>query len=877
MGKSLIIVESPAKVKTIKNFVGSQYKVMGSMGHVRDLPKDKLGIAIDREFEPVYQTIPEKRQILKELKEAAKNAEVVYLASDPDREGEAIAWHVAQALRLKDPKRIEFNEITKTAITRALQHPRPIDMNRVNAQQARRVLDRLVGYKLSPLLWKKIRKGLSAGRVQSVAVRLICEREREIQAFVPVEYWSITALLTPQTREFPFKARLFQIGPHKLDTETFRIENEQQATAMVERLRPCRFIVVDVKEQEKRRFAPPPFTTSTLQQEAAKQLRFSNRKTMQIAQELYEGLDIGAEGTVGLITYMRTDSVRVAAEAQQEARQFIADRYGAEFVPPQPPQYKSKKGAQEAHEAIRPTAVTRTPDDLKPHLNPDQFRLYQLIWRRFVASQMKPAVLDTVTVDIAAQPAIPVADLGLKIRDEGLGMRDENNPSSLVPYPSSSAVCLFRASGQSVKFPGFLAVYEEGKDEDAAEDEDEEAMLPPLKRDDILRLLDLLPRQHFTQPPPRYTEATLVKALEENGIGRPSTYAQIISTIQEREYVTLENRRFMPTELGFLVNDKLVQHFADIIDTGFTAKMESELDEIEEGQRTWTQALRDFWEPFEADLLRAAVEMERVAPPETDKVCPTCGRPMVVRYNKRGSFIGCSGYPECRTILRVTKDGEEIVTNGDKAALEVTDTPCPKCGKPMVVRESKRGKFLGCSAFPRCRGILPLNGESPQGDTQQDATRHTEQPAAEPSTSDQQPATTDKTCPKCGSPLVVREGKFGKFLGCSAYPKCKTIVKMEGEEAKAPEPLAKCPLPDCPGDIIAKRYRKGRKVGVFYSCNQYPHCTFALWDKPTGEKCEQCGYPLVAKKEKSGATTVSCSNKECGAFVGAGTTSDGAN
>ncbi len=863
MRKSLIIVESPAKVKTIKNFVGSQFKIMGSMGHVRDLPKDKLGIAIDREFEPVYQTIPEKRKILSELKEAAKNAEAVYLASDPDREGEAIAWHVAQALRLKDPKRIEFNEITKTAITRALQHPRPIDMNRVNAQQARRILDRLVGYKLSPLLWKKIRKGLSAGRVQSVAVRLICEREREIQAFQPVEYWSITATLSPPQREFPFKARLVQIGPHKLDTDTFRIENEQQATAIVERLRSCRFIVVDVKEQEKRRFAPPPFTTSTLQQEAAKQLRFSNRKTMQIAQELYEGLDIGAEGTVGLITYMRTDSVRVAEEAQQEAKQFIADRYGAEFVPPQPPQYKSKKGAQEAHEAIRPTSVIRAPDDVKPHLNADQFRLYQLIWRRFVASQMKPAVLDTVTVDIAAQPAIAIEDLGFRVQGSG-------NGTAAPTQPSSPATCLFRASGQSVKFAGFLAAYEESKDEDAAEDEDEEAMLPPLKRDDILRLLDLLPRQHFTQPPPRYTEATLVKALEENGIGRPSTYAQIISTILDREYVRLDNRRFAPTDLGFLVNDKLVQHFADVIDTGFTAKMEDELDEIEEGQREWTQALRDFWEPFQADLLKASVEMEKVGPQETDRTCPHCGRPMVVRFSKRGSFIGCSGYPECRTILRVTKDGEEIVTNGDKAEREVTDTPCPKCGKPMVVRESKRGKFLGCSTFPRCRGILPLNGEAANGD-------EGTQPPNNLTTQPPDDHATDKTCPKCGSPLVVREGKFGRFLGCSAYPKCKTIVKMEGEEAQQPEPLAKCPLPDCPGDIIAKRYRKGRKMGVFYSCNQYPKCQFAIWDKPTGEKCEQCGYPLVAKKEKSGATTVSCSNKECGAFVGTGATSDGAN
>jgi DNA topoisomerase-1 len=861
MGKSLIIVESPAKVKTIKNFVGSQFKIMGSMGHVRDLPKDKLGIAIDRDFEPVYQTIPEKRKILSELKAAAKDAEAVYLASDPDREGEAISWHIAQALRLKNPQRIEFNEITKTAIQRALSKPRTIDMNRVNSQQARRILDRLIGYKLSPLLSRKVRKGLSAGRVQSVAVRLICEREREIQAFKPVEYWSITATLTPQNREFPFKARLVQIGEHKLDVDKFRIETEQQAQALVERLRPCRYVVVDVKEQEKRRFAPPPFTTSTLQQESAKQLRFSNRKTMQMAQELYEGLKIGAEGEVGLITYMRTDSVRVADEAQQEARQFIAARYGAEFVPPQPPQYKSKKGAQEAHEAIRPTAITRTPDDLKAHLNSDQFRLYQLIWRRFVASQMKPAVLDTVTVDIAAQPAIAVEDLGLQVKVEDT---PEPKTQNLQPL----AVCLFRANGQSVKFPGFLAVYEESKDEDA-EEEDEEAMLPPLKRDEILRLLDLLSRQHFTQPPPRYTEATLVKALEENGIGRPSTYAQIISTILDREYVKLESRRFSPTELGFLVNDKLVQHFADVIDTSFTAKMEDELDEIEEGQRVWTQALRDFWEPFEADLLKAAVEMEKVGPQETDKVCPNCGRPMVVRFSKRGSFIGCSGYPECRTILRVTKDGEEFITNG-KPEREVTDTPCPKCGKPMVVRESKRGKFLGCSAFPRCRGILSLNGESTNGDER----RETKDEEQQPSTLNPQPSTLDKVCPKCGSPLVVREGRFGKFLGCSAYPKCKTIVKMEGEEAQSPEPLAKCPLPDCPGDIVTKRYRKGRKSGVFYSCSQYPTCAFALWDKPTGEACPQCGHPMVARKEKSGATTVTCSNKECGAFVGAGTTGD---
>src|SRR5579871_789457 len=622
MAKALIIVESPAKTKTLKNFLGADYQVAASMGHVRDLPEKQLGVDVEHDFQPTYETIPDRKEVLRKLASAAKDVSTVYLASDPDREGEAIAWHLTQALKLPNPQRIEFNEITRQAVQQALQHPRRIDMHRVDAQQARRVLDRLVGYKLSPVLWRKIQKGLSAGRVQSVAVRLICEREREIQAFVPEEYWSLTATLTPRPPEkrFPFPAKLFSRAGQRLEPKT-QADIEQ----ILQDLEGAGYKVADVKKREQRRNPAPPFITSTLQQEASRKLGFGNRKTMSVAQDLYEGIELGELGHVGLITYMRTDSVRVATEAQAEARRFVAEKYGPAYVPEAPRQYKTKGSAQDAHEAIRPTSVFRDPDSVAPYLSAEQQRLYRLIWQRFVASQMNPAIMDVTTADIAATGP---ANTG-------------------APY-------VFRATGSVVKFDGFMRVYTEGKDTEELAD-DEQPPLPPLAREQNLELLKLEPRQHFTEPPPRYTEATIVKALEEQGIGRPSTYASIIQTIRDREYVTLEEKRFRPTDLGFKVTDQLVKHFPSVMDVKFTADMETKLDDVEEGKVDWVHLLRDFYTPFERQLETARVEMDNLKPQpvETDIHCPVTGKVMLLRQSRYGPFLGCSGYPECKRILKL--------------------------------------------------------------------------------------------------------------------------------------------------------------------------------------------------------------------------------
>jgi DNA topoisomerase-1 len=746
MAKSLIVVESPTKVKTLKGFLGANYTIMGSQGHVRDLPKSGLAVDIEHDFEPKYELLKDRKHIIDSLRKAAKDVDQVYLASDPDREGEAIAWHIQEALNLKDVKRIEFNEITKTAVQRALQNPRKIDMDRVQAQQARRVLDRIIGYQVSPLLARKISKGLSAGRVQSVAVRLICEREREIKAFKIEEYWSITALLSPTTENFPFPAKLLTRGGKKLE-----IGNEETATSLVDELRPLSYAVSDVKRQEKKRFAPAPFITSTLQQEASKQLRFTAKRTMMVAQQLYEGIDIGGE-TVGLITYMRTDSTSIAKEAQEAARDLITQRFGAEFVPEKPPVYKNRKSAQEAHEAIRPSYVERVPEEIQAYLTDEQFRLYRLIWRRFIASQMKPAIMDVTTVDIKA------GEFGL------------------------------RASGSIVKFMGFLSVYEEARDEDKAEeidadDESNERKLPSLNKGQDLNLKELLPKQHFTQPPPRYTEATLVKALEENGIGRPSTYAQTLSTIQDRGYVELDQRRFAPTDLGFLVNDKLVQHFPDVVDVQFTAGMEEKLDEVEEGKQNWIGLLRQWYVPFAEELEKAKDEMEKVGPTETDFDCPACGKKLVLRRGRFGEFFSCSAYPECKTAMNVGPTGEPTPREEKVAPVVEGVDPeekreCEKCGKPMVVRTSKRGAFWGCTGYPKCKNLVPIEGAVVNGD----------QPTVAG------PELTEHKCPNCEKPLALRKGRFGPFLGCTGYPACKTIVNLdkegnprwpkEGEEAK---------------------------------------------------------------------------------------------
>jgi DNA topoisomerase-1 len=685
-GKPVIIVESPAKTRTLAKILGNAYTIEASMGHVRDLPKSQLGVDIQNNFQPTYIPLPDRKETLNRLKAVTQGAPTVYLATDPDREGEAIAWHIQQALGLQNAQRIEFNEITASAVQRALQAPRAIDMHRVNAQQARRVLDRLVGYQISPLLWRKLRGGrnaLSAGRVQSVAVRLIVEREREIRAFVPEEYWKITATLTPKTEHFPFEAELRQKGDAKIELKT-----EADANAVLSDLQGATYIVESVEKRQRKRTPPPPFITSTLQQEASRKLGYSAKRTMQIAQQLYEGVELGDEGAVGLITYMRTDSVRLSNDALQMARAFIQAHYAPDYLPDKPRQYKTKSGAQDAHEAIRPTDVNRTPDSVKPYLTPEQYRLYELIWKRFVASQMAEAQLEITYVNIRAREY------------------------------------LFRASGTVVLFDGFLCLYQEGKDT-PERDEEELPPMPPLQQGELLDLLKLTPSQHFTQPPPRYTEATLVKTLEQNGIGRPSTYATILSTIQERGYVVLENRAFKPTPLGEAVNDFLVKHFPELFDVPFTARMESELDEIEEGKANWVQVVRLFFEPMQQQLQRANDSDERVEVPivATDRACPTCGATMVRRTGRYGEFLACSRYPDCKTTLpvgatgvrcpvcntgeivqRKSKKGRVFYSCTNKACSLLTwDKPtgalCPKCNAPLVEKTLKRAqqRTIACS------------------------------------------------------------------------------------------------------------------------------------------------------------------------------------
>ncbi len=659
----LVIVESPAKARTVGRFLGGGYEVKASIGHVRDLLRSKLSVDIENDFTPTYRVPNEKRQVVKELTEDAASAEEIYLATDPDREGEAIAWHLIAAAKM-DPdrvRRVVFHEITNDAINEAFEHPRAINMDLVDAQQARRILDRLVGYQITPLLWERVRGRLSAGRVQSVAVRLIVEREREIQAFVPEEYWTIEAELTPQSADgrapTPFLARLVKISGEKAE-----LHNKEEVDPHLRVLERSEYIVEEVKRGTRHRRPSPPFTTSTMQQDASRSLGFSARKTMSIAQQLYEGVEI-AEGTVGLITYMRTDSVNVATQAQDEARAFIKETYGEAFVPQEPRVYKTRtKGAQEAHEAIRPTSVLRTPRDLQPYLSRDQYRLYNLIWMRFVASQMTDAVYDTLRVDIGA----------------GL--------------PGEKRVYLFRASGSILKFQGFLIVYEETRDEDVISEEDEEVgrILPDMSAQERLRLLRLLPEQHFTQPPPRYTEASLVKTLEEYGIGRPSTYAPILSTIQERGYVQREDKRLTPTETGFLVNDLLVEYFPNVIDVAFTATMEDMLDQVAGGERKWVPMMREFYGPFEKQVQHAQANMPTVHMDENvGRDCPVCGSPLIVRWGRYGKFIGCSKYPECRHT---------------EPWLEKIGVKCPMCAIGDIVERKTRKKriFYGCSRYPEC-------------------------------------------------------------------------------------------------------------------------------------------------------------------------------
>ncbi len=712
----MVIVESPAKARTVGRFLGREYTVRASVGHVRDLPANRMGVDIENGFAPRY-VIPEGRKdVVRELRHLVKESSAVYLATDPDREGEAISWHLVQALQpaigRRPVHRVEFHEITQEAVAHAFAHPRQIDMNRVEAQQARRILDRIVGYTLSPLLRDKLgRRGLSAGRVQSVAVRLVVEREREIQAFVPVEYWTIKAELAkheaptlPVEERKGFIARL-----HRIRGQEAELHSEAEVQAVVAELEKAIYTVASVKEGERRRSPAAPFTTSTMQQEASRRLKFTAQRTMRIAQQLYEGIDLG-DGAVGLITYMRTDSTAVAEQAQAEARRFIAEKYGDAFLPPRPPQYKTRaKGAQEAHEAIRPTSVFRTPASLKPYLDAAQYRLYELIWRRFVASQMAQAVYDTIAVEILA---------GLQEQVE-------------KPY-------LFRANGSTLRFKGFLAVYEEARDEDRPEEEEggrEE--IPPLTVGEILDLLRLLPEQHFTEPPPRYTEATLVRALEEYGIGRPSTYAPILATIQQRGYVERRDGRLYPTELGFVVNDLLVAHFPNYIDVGFTAEMEEDLDRIARGERQWVPVLRDFYGPFAQTLerARAAMPAAEVGNEPTGESCPECGHPLVYKHGRFGKFIGCSNFPACRYRTGIqTKTGAK----------------CPQCGGDLIERRTRRGRtFYGCANY---------KGDAPDSCTFAVWKRPLPQP-----------------CPACGGLLTEFRKDHAKCIACGKEVEIATL------------------------------------------------------------------------------------------------------
>jgi DNA topoisomerase-1 len=741
-GADLVIVESPAKARTIERILGNKFVVKASQGHVRDLPKGKLGVNVEEGFEPSYSVLKDKQPVVQEIKKLGETAPSIYLATDPDREGEAISWHLVNAAAWDKGdaqlRRVVFHEITPEAVKEAFDHPRDIDMELVNAQQARRILDRLVGYQISPLLWRRVQRGLSAGRVQSVALKMVVEREREVEAFVPREYWTIDAQLqkqagTKKDRGKPFTATLHSLkGTRgKLD-----IPDEPSAKGIEGELAGAEYKVSQVKKREVKQSPSPPFITSTLQQEAGRKLRFTAKRTMMAAQQLYEGLSIGSEGSVGLITYMRTDSTNVAASALQETREYILEKFSKEHLPAKARVFRKKsKGAQEAHEAIRPTSIRREPQSLKAHLTPDQFKIYDLVWRRMLASQMAEARSDATTIDTEAA-------------------------CNIVPK-----VYIFRATGSVLKFPGFRTIYMESKDD--GDDEDGKGPLPELSEGEILSCLGLDPKQHFTQPPPRYTEASLIKALEENGIGRPSTYAPTISTIMDRHYVQKDAGKLKPTVLGCTVCDLLTEFFTDIMNTGFTAKMEEELDEVARGEREWVPMLEGFYGPFHNSLEVATEAMPRVK------------------------------------------------------VEEQTDEVCEKCESPMVIKMGRFGRFMACSNFPECKNTRPVDGG----------------PAED--------AAINEDCEKCGSPMVAKSGRFGRFLACSNYPECKStkaIVNKIGVQC-----------PKCGGDLI-ERKRKGRG-NVFYGCSKYPDCDFIANQRPLPEPCPECGGLMVSAGQDGGRCT----------------------
>jgi DNA topoisomerase-1 len=776
---ALVIVESPAKAKTIKKYLGRGYVVKASVGHVKDLPRKKMGIDVKHGFRPEYVVIEKKEKVLSEIKEAAAHVGRVLLAPDPDREGEAIAWHIAEEIRDANPniQRVLFNEITKKAVNEAIGKPVALDVKKFESQQARRILDRLVGYEISPVLWTKVRRGLSAGRVQSVAVRLVAEREDEIKAFVPQEYWTVEATVEGPTPP------PFTVKGARLDDKKLEMVHEGQAREFVDIMRAATLRVSSVERKERRKNPPPPFITSKLQQEASSKLRFSPKRTMGLAQRLYEGVEVGEEGLIGLITYMRTDSTRVSDDALTEVRAFISGKYGAPFLPAEPVVYKTKKGAQDAHEAIRPTSLTYDPETVRAlwaggkgggrdeRESEDLLRLYTLIWNRFVACQMVPAIFDQTTIDVAAGRA-------------GL-----------------------RATGQVIKFPGFLSVYAETV-EDAVNEDETGASLPDVKEGDELKLLETKPEQHFTQPPPRFSEATLVKELEEKGIGRPSTYAAILSTIQDRGYVEKKEARLYPTELGVMVNGLLVKSFPDIVSTDFTAQMEEQLDQVEEGSANWVKLLDGFYKPFKIDLEKAKVEMRNLKAEEkpTDEVCEKCGKPMVIKWGRNGHFLACSGYPECRNTKEFTRNADGSLTV--VPATRPSDQICPTCGAPMVIKRGRFGEFLACSKYPECKTTSPLS--------------------------------LGMDCPKpgCGGYLTEKRSRRGKtFFGCSNYSRTK--CDFVSWDRPLPQPCPKCGAKF----VVQKASKAGTRIRCINEGCDYSADPEATEDAPAAEGAPGAGAP----------------------------------
>jgi DNA topoisomerase-1 len=815
--KNLVIVESPAKAKTLEKFLGKDFRVLASYGHVRDLPKKGLGVDRGNAYEPTYEVVPGKEKTLGELKKAARGASAVFLAADPDREGEAISWHLREALRSSSKeapfRRVRFNEITKKAVLEAMENAGEIDGNLVDAQQARRIMDRLVGYEVSDLLWKKIWRGLSAGRVQTVALRIICERETEIEAFRPVEYWTLDAELQASAPP-PFTARLFAFDGQKLkfDGTDPRLPDVEAAERVRKEVAGAAWKVTRVETAERRKNPPPPFITSQLQQAAARRLSFAVRRTMQIAQRLYEGRDIPGRGTVGLITYMRTDSTRVSEDALTSLREHIRTRYGPETLPESPRYFKSKRGTQDAHEAIRPTYLDLPPEAVSPHLSPEEGKLYRLIWERFVASQMAPAVYDATSAEIEAGKAV------------------------------------YRASGSTLKSPGYLAAYGVAAEEedDTEKGENGPGRLPPLSQGETLKLLSVTPEKKETQPPPRFNEASLVKFLEENGIGRPSTYAEILRKIEQREYVRKKDRRFVPTALGRTVIEMLIPYFDDFFETSYTARMEERLDDVEDGKISWRKALSEFDLTFTRDRDRALADMVSgkagiplsearkilsfPVAPELSEKCPKCGKKLKLRMGKNGLFIACSGYPDCTFTQNIPDPDEDVMD-----ATELETTMCEECGSPMKLRQSRAGSaFLGCTAYPKCRNIVNVVMAGGKPEARPD----------EP---------TGEICPESGHPLVRRSGRFGAYIACSGYPACKY---------KPPKPVrdtgVRCPRD---GGIIGERRGRFRP---FYGCVNYPACDFTLSARPIPEACPQCGNPYLLLRERKAGSILVCDKGGCG-------------